>query len=192
MRAASPEAITELLRAWQDGSRQALDALMPIVYGELRRLAHRSMKRERAGHLLQTTALINETYLNLVDVRKVTWRDRTQFFAVCAKLMRQILVHYARSRDAQKRGAGVRQISLDRCTVCAPQPDADLLALDDALTALEAFDERKASVVELRFFGGLTLDECAEVLHVSADTVSRDWDLAKAWLYREMRHAGMP
>lgn len=186
MRASSPPAITQLLVAWQAGDRQALDALLPVVYGELRRLAHRAMKRERAGHLLQTTALVNEAYLNLVDVRKVEWRDRAHFFAIAAKLMREILVQYARGRDALKRGGGLRQISLNESTLLAPAPDADLLDLDEALIALNSIDDRKARVVELRFFGGLTLDETAEVLSVSADTVARDWDFAKTWLYRHM------
>ena len=191
MRAPPPQAITQLLLAWQAGDRQALDLLVPVVYEELRRLAHRSLKREGAGHLLQTTALVNEAYLNLVDVRKVMWRDRAHFFAICARLMREILVHYARNRDAQKRGGGFRQVSLDESALHAPAPDADLLDLDEALTALNAFDARKARVVELRFFGGLTLDETAEVLSVSADTVARDWDFAKTWLYREMTRAPM-
>jgi RNA polymerase sigma factor (TIGR02999 family) len=186
MRAPSPQAITRLLLAWQAGDRHALDVLVPVVYEELRRLAHRSLKRERAGHLLQTTALVNEAYLNLVDVRKVVWRDRVHFFAISAKLMREILVHYARGRDTQKRGRGFRQISLDESALYAPAPSGQLLDLDDALTALDSFDARKARVVELRFFGGLTLDETAEVLKVSADTVARDWDFAKTWLYREM------
>jgi RNA polymerase sigma factor (TIGR02999 family) len=186
----SPQAVTELLVAWQAGDRRALDALMPVVYAELRRLAHRCLRRERPGHLLQTTALVNEAYLNLVDARKVACRDRAHFFAISARLMRQILVHYARARDAEKRGGAVCHVSLDECTVSAPAPGADLLALEEALTALERFDPRKARVVELRFFGGLTLEEAAEVLKVSADTVWRDWDLAKTWLYREMSHAG--
>ena len=182
----APAPDAQLLLAWQSGDRQALDALLPVVYEELRRLARRSMKRERAGHLLQTTALVNEAYLNLVDVRKVLWRDRAHFFAICARLMREILVHYARGRDAQKRGGGFRQVSLDESLLHAPAPDADLFDLDEALTALDSFDARKARVVELRVFGGLTFDETAEVLKVSADTVARDWDFAKTWLYREM------
>ena len=186
MPAPSSEAITRLLVAWQAGDRQALDALVPVVYDELHRLAHRSMKRERAGHVLQTTALVNEAYLNLVGARKMISRDRIHFFAICARLMREILVHYARARDAQKRGGGLRQISLHESALYAPAPDADLLDLDHALATLALFDERKARVVELRFFGGLTLDETAEVLNVSADTVARDWDFAKTWLYREM------
>jgi RNA polymerase sigma factor (TIGR02999 family) len=189
MRAPS-QGITQLLLAWQAGDQQALDLLVPVVYEELRRLAHRSMRRERPGHVLQTTALVNEVYLNLVDAHKLAWRDRAHFFAICAKLMREILVHYARARDAQKRGGGLRQISLDESALCAPAPDADLLDLDDALNALSSFDARKARVVELRFFGGLTLEETAEVLGVSADTVGRDWDFAKTWLYRRL--AGSP
>lgn len=183
---ASSQGVTRLLLAWQAGDQQALDQLVPVVYEELRRLAHRSMRRERPGHLLQTTALVNEVYLNLVDARRLKWRDRAHFFAICSKLMREILVHYARARDARKRGGGLRQVSLDDSALYAPAPDADLLDLDDALTALDSFDARKARVVELRFFGGLTLDETAEVLNVSADTVGRDWDFARTWLYRRM------
>jgi len=186
----SPEAITELLLAWQGGDQAALDALVPIVHGELRRLAHRYMRREREGHLLQTTALVNEAYLRLVDARRVRWHDRVHFFAICARLMRQILVHHARSRNARKRGGTVRHVPLDESALFAPAPDADLVALDGALEALAAFDARKARVVELRFFGGLTLQETAEVLEVSADTVGRDWDLAKTWLYRRLTRAG--
>lgn len=190
MPVSSRQPITELLVAWRDGDRRALDALIPVVHAELRRLAHGFMKRERPGHVLQTTALVNEAYLNLIDVRRVIWHDRAHFFAVCAKLMRQILVHHARARDAQKRGGGLRHVSLDECTLCAPAPDADLLDLDRALTDLASFDARKARVVELRFFGGLTLDEIADVLNVSADITWRDWDLAKVWLHREMSHGG--
>ncbi len=186
----SPQAITQLLVAWQSGDRRALDALVPVVYDELRRLAHRSMRRERAGHLLQTTALVNEAYLNLVGARGVNWRDRAHFFAICAKLMREILVHHARARDARKRGGGFRQVSLDESALYAPAPGADLLDLDDALTALASLDERKGRVVEMRFFGGLTLDEIGEVLQVSTDTVARDWDFARTWLYHRMRPRG--
>jgi RNA polymerase sigma-70 factor, ECF subfamily len=163
-----------------------LNKLMPLVQDELRRLAHRYMIRERAGHILQTTALVNEAYLRLIDANKVNWRDRAHFFAISANLMRQILVHLARSRDAQKRGGQLRQVSLDEAAVLAPEPDSNVVELDYALTALAGIDPRKAKVVELRFFGGLSLEETAEVLKVSADTVWRDWDLAKTWLYREM------
>ncbi len=186
MRAHSPRAITQLLVAWQAGDQQALDALVPVVSEDLRRLAHRSMRRERPGHLLQTTALVHEVYVNLVDARNLRSRDRVHFFAICAKLMREILVHYARSRDAQKRGGGLRQIALDESALPAAVPDSNLLDLDDALSALNSFDARKARVVELRFFGGLTLEETGEVLNVSTDTVARDWDYAKTWLYRRM------
>lgn len=186
MRAASPPAITQLLGAWQAGDRRALDALVPIVHDELRRLAHRAMRRERAGHLLQTTALVNEAYANLVDVRNVAWRDRAHFFAICARLMREVLVHYARDRDALKRGGGFRQVSLTESVLSVDAGDGDLLDLDAALTALGEVDARKARVVELRFFGGLSLKETAEVLQVSADTVGRDWDFAKTWLYKRM------
>jgi len=184
----SPSEITQLLQAWSGGDRAALDKLMPLVYDELHRLAHRYMKCEHAGHILQTTALVNEAYLQLIEANKVKWRDHAHFFAISARLMRQILLHSARSRDAQKRGGKIRQVSLDESAVFASKPDADLIELDDALTALAEIDARKAKVVELRFFGGMSLEEAAEVLKVSADTVWRDWDLAKTWLYREMSH----
>jgi RNA polymerase sigma-70 factor, ECF subfamily len=186
MAATPPEAITDLLLAWQAGDRGALDQLVPAVHGELRRLAHRCMRRERDGHLLQTTALVNEAYLQLVDAARVRWHDRVHFFAICARLMRQILVHHARSRDARKRGGGVAPVPLDKEAMLAPVRAADLVRLDDALKSLETFDARKARVVELRFFGGLTVAETAEAIGVSSDTVGRDWDLAKAWLYREL------
>ncbi len=180
--------VTQLLQAWSAGDRAALDKLILLVYDKLHRLAHGYMRREYAGHILQTTALVNEAYLQLVDTDKVKWHDRTHFFAIASKLMRQILVHSARSRKAQKRGGSIRRVSLDESAVFAPKPDADLIELDDALTALAGIDSRKAKVVELRFFGGMTLEEAAEVLKVSADTVWNDWDLAKTWLYREMSH----
>lgn len=184
----APHEVTQLLQAWSRGDREALDRLIPLVYDGLHRLAHRHMKREHAGHILQTTALINEAYLQLIDADKVKWQDRTHFFAIAAKLMRQILVHSARARKAQKRGGKIRQVSLDESAVLVSKPDADLIELDDALTALAEIDARKAKVVELRFFGGMSLEETAEVLKVSADTVWHDWDLAKTWLYREMSH----
>ncbi len=185
----SPQEVTQLLHAWRCGEGAALDRLMPLAYDELHRRAHRCMQRERAGHLLQTTALVNEAYLQLIDANKVQWQDRAHFFAISSRLMRQILVHMARSRGAQKRGGNFRQASLDDSAIAAPRPDADLIELDDALKALAEVDARKARVVELKFFGGLTIEEIAEVLNVSADTVWRDWDLAKCWLYREMKHA---
>ncbi len=180
--------ITQLLHAWSSGDRAALDRLVPLVYDELHRLAHSYMRREHSDQVFQTTALVNEAYLQLVDTDKVNWQDRTHFFAIAARLMRQLLVHSARSRNAQKRGGGIRRVSLSDSVVFAAKPDADLIELDDALAALAEVDARKARVVELRFFGGMTLEEAAEVLKVSANTVWRDWDLAKAWLHREMSH----
>jgi len=152
----------------------------------LHRSARRYMARERAGHLLQATALVNEVYVRLVDCAQIDWRDRAHFFAVSAQLMRRILVDFAREREVQKRGGGVRHISLDEAPILCKETDPDLVALDDALTALAAIDERKSKTVELRFFGGLDIDETAAVLKVSAKTVNRDWSLAKAWLLREM------
>ncbi len=180
--------VTQLLQAWSGGDRAALDRLIPLVYEELHKLAHSYMRREHAGHMLQTTALVNEAYLQLVDTDKVKWHDRNHFFAIAARLMRRILVDGARSRYAQKRGGRIRRVSLSDSVIFASEPDADLIELDDALTALAEVDERRAKVVELRFFGGMTLEEAAEVLNVSADTVWHDWDLAKTWLYREMKH----
>jgi RNA polymerase sigma-70 factor, ECF subfamily len=182
-----PKNVTQLLRLWRRGDQAALDQLVPLVYEELHRRAHSYMKHERVGHVLQTTALVNEVYMQLVDAPQVNWQDRAHFFAIAAKLMRQILVDYARAMDSRKRGGEFRRISLDESSLFAEKPDADLVKLDDALTALAKFDTRKAQVVELRFFGGLSLEEAAQVLKVSADTVWRDWDLAKGWLYREMQ-----
>jgi len=184
----SPREVTQLLQAWSRGDETALDRLMPLVYDELRRLAHHYMTRENAGHILQTTALVNEAYLQLIDANMVKWQDRAHFFAVAANLMRRILVDFARSRNSQKRGGKLSHVSLDEAALLSSEQDADLIELDEALTALAAVDSRKAKVVELRFFGGLSLEETGEVLGVSPDTVWRDWDLAKAWLYREMKH----
>jgi RNA polymerase sigma factor (TIGR02999 family) len=184
--AESNEAITELLLAWGNGDESALERLMPMVYAELRRLAHHYMNRERGGHTLQTTALVNEAYLKLIDSSRVRWQNRAHFFAVSAQLMRRILVDFARSRHYQKRGGAARQVSLDEALVVSAARGDDLVALDDALTALAAIDKRKSEVVELRFFGGLSVEETAEVLKVSPDTVMRDWRLAKAWLLREL------
>ncbi len=180
--------LTTLLHAWRDGDQSALDKLMPLVYGELRRLAHRYMLRERAGHTLQTTAVVNEAYLRLIDAQQVEWKDRAHFFAISANLMRRILVEFARSRGRNKRGGDVRRVELDEALVVSPQRGTDLVALDDALVSLAEMDERKAKVIELRFFGGLSVEETAEVLSVSPDTVMRDWRLAKVWLWREMKH----
>jgi len=184
----SSHEVTQLLKAWSGGDHSALDRLIPLVFDELHRLAHSYMRREPSGHVLQTTALVNEAYLQLVDTDKVKWHDRNHFFAIAARLMRQILVDCARSRNAQKRGGKIRRVSLSEAAVFASRPGADLIGLDEALTALAKIDPRRAKVVELRFFGGLTLEEAAEVLEVSADTVWHDWDLAKTWLFREMKH----
>jgi RNA polymerase sigma-70 factor (ECF subfamily) len=181
-----PVNVTQLLLAWSQGDEAALDRLIPVVYRELRRLAHRHMRGERPGHSLQTTALVHEAYQRLVDTPHVHWQDRTHFFAVCAQLMRRILVDFARSRRYQKRGGGLRLVSLDEAMAAPLERSRDLVALDEALTALAAIDPRKAKVVELRFFGGLTAEETAEVLGVSPDTVLRDWKMAKVWLLNEL------
>jgi RNA polymerase sigma factor (TIGR02999 family) len=180
-----PGDVSSLLRAWSDGDQQALVLLTPIVYDELRRLAHHHMKRERAGHSLQTTALVNEAYLRLVGYTRMRWQNRAHFLAVSAQAMRRILVDRARRHNA-KRGARVEHVSLDAGAVMCGDRSDDFVALDDALDALALRAPRKAQVVELRFFGGLTVEEIAEVLHVSSITVMREWKTAKAWLYREL------
>lgn|SRR5690348_5647263 len=177
--------ITALLKAWSDGNQAALEKLTPIVYKELHRLAGRYMKGERPGHSLQTTALVNEAYVRLVDYKRMVWQNRAHFFAVSAQLIRRILVEHARRRNL-KRGAGFRHISLDDVAVTGSGRSSDLVALDDAMTALARMDPRKERVVEMRFFGGLSVEETAEVLKVSTVTVMRDWSTAKAWLYREL------
>ena len=174
--------ITELLLAWGDGDKEALDDLMPIVYDELRRLAHHHLAGERTGHTLQTTALVNEAYLKLVDQERVKWQSRFHFFSVAAKLMRRILIDYARSRQFAKRGGGVSTLPFDEALVITPERVLELIDLDEALTALAANDERKARIVELRFFSGLSIEETSELLGVSPGTVMKDWTLAKAWL----------
>jgi RNA polymerase sigma factor (TIGR02999 family) len=186
MREPPSHEVTHLLQAWSDGDKGALDKLMPLVYNELHRLAGRYMGGERPGHTLQTTALVNEAYLRLVDVRQMSWQNRTHFFAVSAQLMRRILVEFARSRHARKRGGEAAPVSLDEALVVSSERGEDLVALDDALEALAAIDPRRSRVVELRFFGGLSVEETAEVLKVSAETVMHDWKLAKAWLLREL------
>jgi RNA polymerase sigma-70 factor, ECF subfamily len=178
--------VTEFLRAWSDGDRAALDRLTPIVYDELHRLARRYMKGERPGHSLQTTALVNEAYMRLVDYKRMNWQNRAHFFAVSAQLMRRILVDHARRRNL-KRGGGVQHVSLDQTAMVGSERAADLVALDDAMNLLGKLDPRKVQVVEMRFFGGLSVEETAEVLKVSAPTVMRDWSTAKAWLYRELK-----
>jgi RNA polymerase sigma factor (TIGR02999 family) len=181
-----PRHITQLLMAWNDGDESALEKLVPLVHDELRHLARRYMRRERPDHTLQTTALINEAYLQLVDVRNVHWQNRTHFFALCARLMRRILVDFARSRQYAKRGGDAPHISLDPSAAVSPEHSPDVVAVDDALQTLAKMDGRKAQVIELRFFGGLTVEETAEVLKVSPETVRRDWRLARTWLLREL------
>jgi RNA polymerase sigma factor (TIGR02999 family) len=185
MRSGGPsDDASALLRAWSDGDRGALERLTPIVYDELHRLARRCMKGERPGHSLQTTALVNEAYIRLVDYKRMEWQNRAHFFAVSSQLMRRILVEHAR-RHNLKRGGGVPHVPLDEVAI-AGGGATDLVALDDALNALARLDPRKVQVVEMRFFGGLSVEETAEVLKVSSVTVMRDWSTAKAWLYREL------
>ncbi len=186
MRSSAKE-ISALLHAWHGGDQTALDKLMPLVYDELRRLAHRYMRRERADHILQTTDLVSEAYLRLIDAQEIEWKDRMHFFAISAGLMRRILVDFARSRGYKKRGGNRQKLSLDGTLSIPHTPDPDLVKLDDALTALSALDPRKARVVELRFFGGLSVDETAEVLEISSETVKRDWRMARTWLLCELR-----
>ena len=185
---ASTHEITGLLLEWGGGDESALRRLTPLVHEELRKLAHHYMSLERPGHTLQTTALVNEAYLRLIDQKRVRIHDRTHFFALSAQLMRHILVDHARSRRYLKRGGGARKVSLDEAAAVSAGRGADLVALDDALKVLAARDARKGRVVELRFFGGLSVKETADALGVSEVTVMRDWELAKAWLYRELDH----
>jgi len=186
MELASSHEVTRLLKAWGAGDDDALERLTPLVYRQLHQIAQRYMAGERLGHMLQTTALVNEAYLRLVDCGKVKWQDRAHFFAVSAPLMRRILIDFARSRGYLKRGGAVPHIPLEEAPSVCNEPDVNLVALDDALSALAAVDERKSKVVELKFFGGLSVEETAEVLRVSSDTVNRDWKLAKIWLLREL------
>ena len=179
--------VSTLLLAWRDGDQKALDQLTPIVYSELRILARRYMRRERAGHTLQTTALVHEAYVRLVNYKRMQWQCRAHFFAVAAQLMRRILVEHAR-RNNVKRGAGFRHLTLDEARLADPY-DPDLIALDDAMNALAKLDPRKVQVVEMRYFGGLSVEETAEVLKISTVTVKRDWRAARVWLYRELTGA---
>ena len=178
--------VTGLLRAWSEGDHTALEKLMPLVYDELHRLAHHYMSCEKPGHLLQTTALLNEAYLRLIDASQVGWQNRAHFFAISAQLMRRILVEFARSRQRLKRGAGIAPTCLNEGLMVSVEPSVDLVGLDEALKALAAINPRQSQVVELRFFGGLSVEETAEVLKVSPETVMRDWKLTKAWLLRAM------
>ena len=189
MKSRSPADITGLLLAWNGGDPDALATLTPLVYDELHRLAGVYMSRERAGHPLQATALVNEAYLRLTDSSRVRWQNRAHFLAVAAQLMRRILVDFARDRRSQKRGHDWQQVTLDEGLILGGEPNVDLIALDEALRRLGALDPRKVQVVEMRFFGGLSLDETAEVMAVSVDTISRDWNAAKAWLRRELTRA---
>src|SRR5437762_12667521 len=187
----STKEVTELLLDWSDGNQVALDRLTPLVYEELHRLAHQHMKRERRyqqGHTMQTSALVNEAYLRLIDQREVHWQNRAHFFSIASRLMRRILVDHARSHQYAKRGGGAHKVSLDEGAVVAKEQAADLIALDDALLSLAALDERKSQIVELRFFGGLSVEETAEALTPSTRTVMREWNMAKAWLYHTINH----
>jgi RNA polymerase sigma factor (TIGR02999 family) len=182
----SPQNVTKLLIAWSDGNKQALDLLMPIVFDELRRQASRYLRRERAGHTLQTTALVNEAYLRLVDQKNVRWQNRAHFFGIAAQLMRRILVDHARAKHRAKRGGADLRVTLDEATAVARDREIDLVALDEALNRLAKIDLQQSRVVELRFFSGLNVEETAEVLRISPATVKRDWSVAKAWLHREI------
>jgi RNA polymerase sigma factor (TIGR02999 family) len=184
------ENVTQLLRAWSDGDRTALEELTPLVYAELRRLAKRCMAAEGPDHTLQATALVHEAYLRLTDSQNIVWKSRAHFFALSARLMRRILVDFARGRRYEKRGGGKRPVSLEEITVVTPEKAPYLIALDDALNRLAEVDSRKSEVVELRFFGGLSVDETAEVLKISRMTVMRDWSMARLWLLREIDTAG--
>lgn len=184
--APSPHEITQLLKDWSAGDKSAVDKLMPLVYDALHRLAHRRMAGERENHTLQTTALVHEAYMRLVDAKQASFNDRAHFFAVCARMMRQILVDVSRERGAVKRGGILRFVELDEAMAASVGPTVDLIGLNDALTALAAFDERKCQVLEMRIFGGLSAKETADVLRISTDTVTRDMHLATAWLRREL------
>jgi RNA polymerase sigma factor (TIGR02999 family) len=183
-------AVTQLLKQWRNGDGKALDALLPLVYEELRRLAHFQLQKERPGHTLQSAALVNEAYLRMAGANPTQWESRSHFFAIAAQLMRQILVDYARRHCAAKRGGSVCKVSLDDVMVAARKTDIDVIALDDALQSLAAIDARQSQVVELRFFGGLSLDEISAVMKIAPATVQRDWIAARAWLHREMSRRG--
>jgi len=182
----SPHEITRLLAEWSDGNQTALDKLYPLVYDELHKMARRYMKREREGHTLQTTALINEAYVRLVDQKHIHWQNRAHFFAISAQIMRRILIDHARRHDYAKRGGGAQQVSLDEVAMVAVERASSLLLLDEALNRLAEMDARRSQVVELRYFGGLNNEEIAGVLKISENTVTRDWNMARAWLYQEL------
>lgn len=182
--------ITQLLAQWREGNQSALDDLYPLVYDELHRLARRYMSRERKGHTLQTTALINEAYVRLVDQKNVPWANRSHFFAISAQIMRRILIDHARRHQYAKRGGGARQVSLEEAATVVPDQSEELLRLDEALKSLAEMDPRRSQVVELRYFGGLNNEEIAGVLHISENTVTRDWNMARAWLYQQLTGSG--
>ena len=185
-RSHAPDHVTQLLIDCSNGSQDAFKQLFPLVYEELRRLAHRYMTQERPGHTLQTTAVVHEAYLRLIDQKHVQWQNRAHFFAIASQMMRRILITHAQSHAYAKRGGGALKVSLDEAAVLSPERASDLIALDEALKGLTAIDPRRSQVVELRFFGGLSNEEIAEVLNISTNTVTRDWNVAKAWLHREM------
>ena len=186
MKSHPPHEITQLLAEWSDGDQSALDELYPLVYDELHKLARRYMSRERKDHTLQTTALINEAYVRLVDQRNVHWTNRSHFFAISAQIMRRILIDHARRHAYAKRGGGARQVSLEEAATVTSNPGSELIRLDEALNSLAERDPRRSRVVELRYFGGLNNEEIAGVLHVSENTVTRDWNMARAWLYQQL------
>jgi RNA polymerase sigma-70 factor (ECF subfamily) len=191
MRGVAPSAdLTGLLLAWGQGDKEALDRLLPLVQQELRHIARKHMAGERAGHTLQPTALVNEAYLRLIDLQRVGWQNRAHFFAMASRMMRRVLVDAARAKGYQKRGGGAQRVTFIESEAPAREPEYDLVALDEALGALEALDPRKSQVVEMRFFGGLTVEEAAEALGVSRDTVMRDWQFSRDWLRREIRRGG--
>jgi RNA polymerase sigma factor (TIGR02999 family) len=186
MSESSTQPVTELLLAWRNGNPRALDELMPLVYEDLRRLAKRYMRGQRAGHSLQTTALVNEAYLRLIDSSRVNWRDRTHFYAISAQLIRRVLIDFARAKNSLKRGGELIKVTLDERVSTPFEKEADLIALDDALQNLAKMNSRQSQIVELRYFGGLSEEEIAETLDISVRTVRRDWSVARAWLYREL------
>jgi RNA polymerase sigma factor (TIGR02999 family) len=188
--ASSPDEVTRMLIAWSNGERGALDQLIPVVYGELRQLARRALRSERRDHTLQPTALVHEAYLRLVDQRNVNWQNRAHFFAIASQAMRRIVVDHARRHNAIKRGGDNMKVELEEAMLLPGARDLDVVKLDDALTTLAAFDPQQSQIVELRFFGGLSIEETAEVIGISPATVKRDWTMAKAWLHRELQSAG--
>ena len=192
MKSPARHQITELLAEWREGNQSALDELYPLVYDELHRLARRYMSRERKDHTLQTTALINEAYVRMVDQKNVNWANRSHFFAISAQIMRRILIDHARRHAYAKRGGGAQQVSLEEVAAIAPEQGRELMRLDEALKSLAERDPRRSQVVELRYFGGLNNEEIAGVLHVSENTVTRDWNMARAWLYQQLTENATP